>query len=85
VLGRNIPPYSGGLSAQQFSDVFRANAPSIRVGMIGMLIFTVLYLPWGVAISKVMERVEHDNNVLSTLQLWGAGFTTVVFALASTT
>lgn len=85
VLGHNIPPYSGGLSAQQFSDAFRANAGSIRVGMIGMLIFTVLYLPWGVAISKVMEQVEHDNNVLSTLQIWGAGFTTVVFALASTT
>lgn len=85
VLGHNIPPYSGGLSAQQFSDSFRASASSIRIGMIGMLIFTVLYLPWGVAISKVMEQVEHDNNVLSTLQLWGAGFTTVVFALASTT
>lgn len=85
VLGHNIPPYSGGLSAQQFSDAFRASATSIKIGMIGMLISTVLYLPWGVAISKIMEQVEHDNNVLSTLQLWGAGFTTVVFALASTT
>lgn len=53
--------------------------------MIGMLIFTVLYLMWGVAISKVMEQVERGNNVLSTLQVWGAGFTTVIFALASTT
>lgn len=85
LLGRNIPPFSAGLDAQAFADQFRPNAYQIRIGMIGELIFTVLYLMWGVAISKVMEAVERDNNVLSTLQIWGAGFTTVIFALACTT
>jgi hypothetical protein len=85
VLGHNIPPYSAGLDAPTFAARFRADATSIRIGMVGMLVFTVLYLVWGVGISKVMEQVERDNNVLSTLQIWGAGFTAVIFALASTT
>lgn len=79
VLGHNIPPYSAGLDSPTFAAQFRADAASIRIGMIGMLVFTVLYLVWGVAISKVMEQIEQDNNVLSTLQIWGAGFTAVVF------
>ncbi len=85
ILGHNIPPYSAALDAQAFADQFRPNAYQIRIGMIGELVFTVLYMTWGVAITKVMEAVERDNNVLSTLQLWGAGFTTVIFALACTT
>ena len=40
--------------------------------------FVVLYMIWGLAFTKVIERgIERgtDNNVLSTLQLWGAGLT----------
>jgi hypothetical protein len=85
LLGRNMPPYSAALDAQTFADRFRADSFQIRIGMIGELVFTVFYLTWGVAISKVMEAVERGNNVLSTLQIWGAGFTTVIFALACTT
>ncbi|MFW2828715.1 DUF4386 family protein [Sphingomonas sp. ID0503] len=81
VLGRNIPPISPALDAEAFAAELRRHAPTIRIGMILQLPFSVLYLVWGVAISKVMERVEEDNNVLSTLQIWGAGFTTVVFVV----
>jgi hypothetical protein len=47
--------------------------------MVGTLAFAALYAVWGVAISHVMEAAERDNNILSTLQRWGAGFTTVIF------
>jgi hypothetical protein len=81
VLGHNIPPYSPSLSAEEFAAQIRAHALEIRIGMILQLPFSTLYFVWGVAIAKVMERVERDNNVLSTLQIWGAGFTTIVFCV----
>jgi uncharacterized membrane protein (DUF485 family) len=81
VLGHNIPPYSAELSAEEFAAAMIANRDQIRLGMSLQLMFSPLYLIWGVAISKVMERVEIHNNVLSTLQIWTAGFTTLVFVL----
>ncbi len=81
ILGQNLPPYSPALSAQAFADQIIAHAAQIRIGMIFQMPFSTLYFVWGVGISKVMERVERDNDVLSTIQLWGAGFTTVVFVV----
>ncbi|MDB5976514.1 MAG: hypothetical protein JWR07_3274 [Nevskia sp.] len=82
VLGQNIPPYSGALDARAFADQYISHIYSIRAGMICTLAITPLYFLWGLAITKVMEKVERDNNILSQLQLWGAGFTTVVFYVA---
>jgi hypothetical protein len=81
VLGQNVPPYSAGLSADAMAEQVRANATLIRIGMVGQMTVSGLYLVWGVAISKVMEQMEGDNNVLSTIQLWGAGFTVLVFEI----
>src|SRR3546814_19552779 len=49
--------------------------------MILAMLFGVLYLVWGMAITKIMEAVERDNDVLSRLQLWGAGFTTLILVI----
>ena len=81
ILGRNIPPYAANLTAQEFADQFRPAATQIRIGMTVTVSFSVLYLVWGLAITKVMETIERDNNVLSTLQIWGAGFTTIIFVV----
>lgn len=78
VLGRNIPPYSAALSADELADELRGHAGIMRVGMIGMMLSGVLYVVWGMGITKVLEAMERDNDVLSRLQLWGAGFTTLV-------
>ena len=81
ILGDNIPPYSAALSADEFATEVINNASSIRIGMIGQLVISFMYLVWGVGIAKVMEHVEEDNNILSTLQLWGAGLTLLVFMI----
>jgi hypothetical protein len=81
ILGHNVPPFSPALSADELAAQIRASAPQIRIGMILQLPASALYFIWGVAISKVMQGVERDNDVLSTIQLWGAGFTTIVFVL----
>lgn len=84
VLGQNIPPYSPALSADEFAAEIIANAAQIRIGMIVQMPISVFYFTWGLAITMVMRQIEKENgfnNVLSTLQLWGAGFTTIVFVL----
>ena len=79
ILGLNIPPISPALDAQAFADVVRANADRIRIGMLGITMGGVLYMVWGLAMAKVMEPIEGRSNVLSTLQMWGAGMTGVFF------
>ena len=81
VLGQNIPPYSTALDAESLAAQIREHALSIRLGMVLQMPISVLYLVWGVAISKVMQTLERDNDVLSTLQRWGAGFTTLVLVI----
>ena len=81
ILGRNIPPYSADLTPEQFAAQFVPYATQIRTGMVVTISFSTLYFVWGVAISKVMETLEGGNNVMSTLQLWGAGFTTIIFVV----
>lgn len=78
VLGGNLPPLAADLPASAIADHYRDNANLIRLGMGVAMSFVVLYLVWGLAIAKVIEYgIERENNVLSTLALWGAGLTVV--------
>lgn len=78
VLGHNIPPVPAHYSADQMAELFRNNANSIRAGMAGAMLFGVLYLPWTLSISRVMDHIDPtENNMLSTLQMWGGGLTVV--------
>lgn len=81
ILGQNVPPYSAALTADQLAAEVRSHAWIIRIGMVGQMTVSGLYLVWGIGIAKVMEAMESDNNVLSTIQIWGAGFTVLVFEI----
>jgi len=81
IFGHNVPPFSADQSADAIAEQFRPLAQRIKLGMVVELPFSALYLTWGVAITKLMEEIELDNNVLSTLQLWGAGLTTMIFVI----
>ena len=78
ILGRNVPPYSAALSAEELAREFRIHAFSLRIGLTVTMGVGVLYTVWGMAISKVMEAVERDNDILSRLQFVGAAFTTLI-------
>lgn len=81
ILGQNVPPYGADLTADAIAEQVRSHAWLIRIGMVGQMVVSGLYLVWGVGIAKVMEALEEDNNVLSTIQIWGAGFTVLVFEI----
>jgi Domain of unknown function (DUF4386) len=77
VMGHNLPPFSGAAPASDVADFFRQNSNMVRIGMVVSMTFVVLYFVWGLAVAKVVERVEVHNNILSTLTLWGGGLTVV--------
>jgi hypothetical protein len=78
ILGHNIPPYAANLDAQSIAHHFLQHTNQVRVGMIVTITISPLYFVWGLGLTKVMEAVERDNNVLSTAQLWGAGFSMLI-------
>src|SRR6266536_3564280 len=86
LLGGNIPPIPANSPATTLANHYRGDANLIRIGMGVAMTFVVLYVIWGLAFTKVIERgIERgtDNNVLSTLQLWGAGLTVVPLLIGS--
>jgi hypothetical protein len=82
-MGNNVPPPSPTLSATEFVARLRGHEYAFRFGMTMELFFSSLYLVWGLSITKVMQAVERDNDILSQLQLWGAGLTTLAFMIPS--
>src|SRR5258706_1006802 len=84
VLGYNIPPLSAELTGEQMATHFRTHANEVRAGMAGSMTFAVLYMVWGLSITKGMETLEtNGNKILSQLQLWGAGLTVVPILVSS--
>lgn len=78
ILGYNIPPIPADFTADQMAEHFRTHTNEIRAGMSGAMLFGVLYMPWTLSITKVMEWINpNENNMMSTLQMWGGGLTVV--------
>lgn len=84
MLGYNIPPIPASWTADQMAEHFRAHYNETRAGMAGAMLFGVLYLPWTLAITKVMQWINPEkNDVWSTLQMWGGGLTVVPLVTSS--
>lgn len=83
-LGYNIPPIPADRTADQLAEHFRTHYNEVRAGMAGAMLFGVLYLPWTLSITKVMEWMNpHTNDMLSKLQMWGGGLTVVPLVTSS--
>ena len=85
MLGGNVPPIPADQTADQLADFFRTHYNEVRAGMSGAMLFGVLYLPWTLSITKVMECIdtERHNDMLSKLQMWGGGITVVPLVTSS--
>ncbi len=79
VLGHNLPPYSPARSPEEFLEFIQTNQYQIQLGMIIMMTVAPLYLMWGYAVTRIMQKADAYNDIMATLQLWGAGFTMLVF------
>lgn len=84
MLGHNIPPIPADHTAEQLAVFFRTHYNEVRAGMSGAMLFGVLYLPWTLSIAKVMDWINpRENNVVTTLQMWGGGLTVVPLVTSS--
>ena len=84
MLGYNIPPIPADWTADQMATHFRTHYNEVRAGMGGAMLFGCLYLPWTLAIYKVMQLINrNENDIVSTLQLWGGGLTVVPLVTSS--
>lgn len=78
-----VPPPAPSLNPDEIATIFRDNSVGIRVGMMVMVLGSVLYLPWSVAISAQMRRIEADPAVLSWTQMIMGGIFVWVFLMPS--
>lgn len=81
LLGGNVPPFGSDVPAETIAAYLSEHALPVRIGMIMTAAAGPLYLVWGVAISAVMERIAPGEPILPRLQVWGAGFTTLVITI----
>ncbi|GAB3372872.1 hypothetical protein NCG89_06680 [Spongiibacter taiwanensis] len=83
-LGSNVPPIPADWTADEAAAHFRENYNSTRAAMAGAMLFGVLYLPWTLSITKVMEWINpNTNDMMSKLQMWGGGLTVVPLVTSS--
>ena len=83
-LGHNIPPIPADYTTAQMAEFFRTHYNEVRAGMAGAMLFGCFYLPWTLSITKVMRHINpNENDMLTTLQMWGGGLTVVPLVTSS--
>ena len=81
VLGHNVPPPSPAYSARQLVGHYYGPFHSdILLGMVGCAVAGILYLPWSVQLSVLMNRADDGIRVLSYTQLLGGAITAWLLA-----
>lgn len=73
-----LPPPPESLTAQQITEFYLDNNTGLHVGMVGMLLVAPFYCVWSAVISRIMQRIEGPDGVLSLIELMGGVMTALV-------
>lgn len=73
-----LPPPREHWTAAEVARFFTDNEVRIRIGTEGVLVVAFFYVPWSLAVARVMERVEGTPRLLSRVQLYGGLSTALV-------
>jgi hypothetical protein len=73
-----LPAPHESWSATETQQWFVDHAVRIRIGLVIYLLFCALYIPWSIAISRVLRRIEGRLGVLSQMEYAGGIGTTIV-------
>lgn len=82
VLGRNIPPYSPDMSADELASIYRAHASALRIGFAVGAFSTTFLVTWAIGLFRIMVQMERGPKVLSYTQLIGGVLTAMVPMIA---
>lgn len=77
-----LPPPAESMTATEVQRWFIDNGSRLRIGLVGYLFFAALYIPWCIAISRVIQRIEGPKGVLSQVEFAGGVCTAIVALLA---
>jgi len=78
VLGRNIPPYSASLSAEEIAAIYRNHASTLRIGFALGAFATTFLVTWAIGLFRVMLKMERGGQLLCYAQLIGGVLTALV-------
>lgn len=66
-----VPPHSAALSADEIAAIYRERANAIRFGSAMIMLFSVLYFTWTLAIDAVLSRINGVSKLLLRGQILG--------------
>lgn len=73
-----VPPPSPSLGAQEIAEFYRSDTDLVRLGVVIAFVASILYLPFSVAITAQMLRMDARHPMLALLQLGGAVASTLI-------
>ena len=75
ILAGNLPPFGADLNADQIYAHYIKDGMALRIGMSICMVGAAFYMAWGCAVSRLMQRIEGPNGMLSSLEMMGATIT----------
>lgn len=76
-----FPPPAPSATGAEVVDLFRANATSIRIGTVLMLVAITLIIPWGIGLTFVTSRIKPFKMILVAGQLVSFGIAVALIGL----
>jgi hypothetical protein len=83
IIAGYIPAPPQDWTAAQITAKFTQHNTAVKIGMIGVLFFAPFYFVWTTLVSRLIQRMEGPNGILSSIELLGGGLTVVVTQLFS--
>lgn len=78
LIAKYLPPPPQYWSADEIYRFYVDNNMRLRTGMTGVLFFAPFYFVWSAVISRIIQRIEGPDGVLSYIELMGGVCTAIV-------
>jgi len=72
VLAGNLPPFAASAGPEAVWQNYADNRLRIMIGCSLCLTFAACYIPWSIAVAKVMERIEGQGGMWTQVERLGA-------------
>lgn len=76
-----VPPHSPALSADEIATIYQQRANSIRFGSAMILLFSILYVTWTLAIDALLSRIRGVSHLLLKGQVIGGSIGSIFILL----
>jgi hypothetical protein len=78
IIANYVPAPRQYWTAARIFQFYSENNLRIRIGMVGATFFAPVYFVWSTVVSRIMQRIEGPDGVLSNVELMGGVCTVVI-------